>query len=193
MSEPVGGTGSVSNWILSLKRGNNEAAHELWERYFSQLCAIARRKLGQYPLRVSDEEDVAISVFDALCRGARAQRFRNLRDRTDLWKLLVVITSNKVTDKIRKETAQKRGSGMRGCAVENIVTRIPSPEDLLCLQDECEFLIRKLADDKLMTIARLKLEGHSKCDIACELNVSVRTIERKLDLIETIWLSTLDE
>src|SRR5262245_41905555 len=102
---------SVSQWIAHLKEGNADAAQRLWERYAMRLVELARRRLKDAPKRVADEEDVAASVFHSLCRGAAAGRFENVKNRDDLWWLLLAITKQKSVDLVRRETAQKRGSG----------------------------------------------------------------------------------
>ncbi len=70
---------------------------------------MAARHLGSAPRRIADEEDVAVSVFETLCKGAAAGRFEKLQDRDDLWKLLTAIAGMKSVDQIRRQTAKKRG------------------------------------------------------------------------------------
>ena len=57
---------SVTEWIGGVKRGDSDAAGQLWERYFGKLVRHARQKLEGYPRRVADEEDVALSAFKSL-------------------------------------------------------------------------------------------------------------------------------
>ena len=102
---------SISVWIAGLKDGKNDAVEKLWERYFARLISVARNKLGDFPRRVADEEDVATTVFDALCLGAREGRFPKLKDRSGLWRLLVAVTAKKVIDLKRHHLAAKRGGG----------------------------------------------------------------------------------
>src|SRR5262249_46541864 len=90
---PVSVTGSVTHWIGLLKAGQMDAAQKLWECYFSQLVRLARRKLRGRGRAASSGEDVALSAFDSFCRGARQGRFPQLRDRADLWQLLVLLTA----------------------------------------------------------------------------------------------------
>ena len=76
---------SVTWWIGALKEGNQEAARELWQRYFDKLVRLGHARLGTAPRRVADEEDVALSVFRCLCDGAARGQFSQLTDRDDLW------------------------------------------------------------------------------------------------------------
>ena len=81
----------VSQWLTRLQRGDQRAAEVIWNEYFEKIVRLARRRLGELPRRVADEEDVALSAMNSLFRGAKAGRFPRLEDRDDLWKLLVTI------------------------------------------------------------------------------------------------------
>src|SRR5262245_28511527 len=108
----VGGEGSVTRWIGELSGGDpDEAARQLWQRYFEQLVRLARVKLRDAPRGLADEEEVALSGFDALVQGAAAGRFPGLGAREDLWRLLVTITARKASNRRRDEGRQKRGGG----------------------------------------------------------------------------------
>src|SRR5205085_8369771 len=102
---------SVTNWINQLKAGEPEAARRLWDGYFRRLVGLARGKLEGSPRRAADEEDVALSAFGSLCRGAEGGRFPHLLDRDSLWQLLVAITAHKAHDLRRREERKKRGGG----------------------------------------------------------------------------------
>ena len=109
---------SVTLWIRDLKGGHDDAVGKLWAKYFERLVRTAGRKLADVPKRMADEEDVALSAFHSLCRGAQAGRFDLLQDRDDLWRLLVAIASRKAVDQMRRQTSQKRGGGaVRGESV----------------------------------------------------------------------------
>jgi len=95
--------GSVTAWIGALKAGDHAAAQKLWERYYEQLVRLAREKLGGARRRAADEEDVVQSAFDSFCRGAGQGRFPQLRDRDNLWPLLIVITERKAFDLVQHE------------------------------------------------------------------------------------------
>ena len=102
---------SVTQWIDGLRAGSPRSAQQLWERYFQQLVQFAGRKLPVSVKRDFDEEDVALSAFDSLCRGVKIGRFPRVDDRNNLWSLLVVITARKAMHHLRDATTEKRGGG----------------------------------------------------------------------------------
>jgi DNA-directed RNA polymerase specialized sigma24 family protein len=189
---------SITVWIKDLKHGDAAAAERLWARYFSQITAHARARIGRLSRKMVDEEDVALSVFDSLCRGAARGQFPKLSDRHNLWALLVVLTTRKVCDHLARERAQKRGGGRVAAfseleersrsAVEfdAVLSREPTPEVAAILMEACERLMNRL-DNDLRKIAVGKMEGHSNQELATQLKCGLRTIERRLELIRRIW------
>jgi RNA polymerase sigma factor (sigma-70 family) len=198
---------SVTAWIGNLKDGQDEATQKIWERYFQQLVRVASRQLGSAPRRIADEEDVAISVFDSLCKGAAAGRFDQLRDRDDLWRLLTAISGMKAVDQIRRQTAQKRGGeNVRGESIiaggvgagqmagfDQFVHGEPTPEFLAVMDEQQQAMFRALPDASQRDVARLRFEGYSNEEIAESLDMSLRSVERKLKVIREIWTSLIEE
>ena len=73
--EPTDKRETVTDWIVQLKEANDRAAQKLWERYMLRLVNLARKKLGDYPRKVADEEDVAIITFEEfLTTGLESMR-----------------------------------------------------------------------------------------------------------------------
>lgn len=198
--------GSVTIWLQELKAGDSDAAQQLWDRYFERLVRVARKKLGSSPRRWEDEEDVVVGALDSFFRGARAGRFPKLRDRNNLWPLLLKITERKAINQRLRQLTQKRGGGkVRGESVfvrpGNRSTRAgisqfeapaPTPELITELSEECQFLLGKLDDEQQRTIALLKLQEFTNAEIADRLDVVERTVERKLRIIRKRWEGELD-
>ena len=192
---------SVTDWIASLKAADAEAAQRIWERYASRLLELARCRLGHAPRTVADEEDVAQSVFRNVCDGAAKGRFGDINNRDDLWWLLLAITKHKVVDHIRRETAEKRGGdrvinetalwtskiGSWEFSLDYLIGDEPTPDLLAQLDDEVSWLLNMLRDDRLRQIALERIEGYTVSEIATDLGISTRSVERKLNLIRLSW------
>jgi len=98
----------ITHWIRQLEQADQAAAQDLWNHYCARLCALARSKLTPDTRRVYDEEDAALSAFHSLCQRMAEGRFPGLNDRHDLWRVLVVITSRKVSLRHRHDRQEKR-------------------------------------------------------------------------------------
>ena len=193
---------SVTQWIDRLKAGDPDAAQKLWERYFRRLVGLARKKLRAAPRRAADEEDVALSAFDSFCRGAEQDRFPQLHDRLDLWQLLVLLTARKAFDLAQHERRQKRGGGAvldeaalpgpadssaQEAALEQIEGPEPTPAFAAQVAEECRRLLERLDSPELRSVAMHKVEGYGNEEIAAQLGCGLRTVERRLRLIRSIW------
>ena len=198
---PVDEHGSVTMWIANLRDGEDSVAHqELWNRYFRRIVALARAKLGDLPKGVADEEDVAISAMQSLFHGVAADRFPRLNDRGNLWSLLAKITARKAINQRQHAHAQKRGGGRTPVPIgptgsDTGVSKMgvdPSDDDLgpdfvVAMEEELRRLMDALPDEALRKIAGRKLEGWTNAEIAKELGVVERTVERKLGLVRACW------
>ena len=70
--------------------------------------------------------------------------------------------------------------------IEEFVGNEPTPEFAAQVAEEYERLLNFLDDDQ-RAIAVAKLEGLTNPEIAARLDRSLRTVERKLQLIRGIW------
>jgi RNA polymerase sigma factor (sigma-70 family) len=197
----MGDSSSISRWIVGLKEGEAVAIQQLWDRYSARLTELAQQRLQGVSKRVADEDDIAQSVFHSLCRGAAAGRLEKVNGRDDLWWLLLSITRMKVIDHIRREMAEKRGAGrviaeteLQGDAsqsqafsLDDLIGHEPTPEFLAILEEEHRRLIELLPDERLKKIANARIEGYTNDEVAVDLKISRRSVERKLQLIRSRW------
>ena len=190
--------GSITSWIDPLKAGDPQAARVLWDRFFRRLVALARKKLEGANRRAADEEDVALSAFASLCRGAEAGRFPQVDDRDHLWHLLALLTARKVWHLMRDAHRTKRSNPETATADtpaavaqqaewQQLLSREPNPAFAAQMEEEYRLLLGRLGDHELETIAVWKLEGYTNEEIAAKLDCTVRTVERKVRIIRGIW------
>ncbi len=193
-------TDSITLWIRRLTSEHDaNAAHDLWQRYYSRLIRLARSHLRYSRRRVADEDDVVLNVFDSFYRGAMAGRFPDLKDREHLWKVLVTITVRKAIDQTRHWGREKRGGAVRGdsafqCGddsdatdgIDRIMGSEPTPEFAALVAEQCEQLLSQL-DNKDLAIAEMRLENCTLAEIAQRMNCSLATVKRRLKTIREKW------
>jgi len=195
------------SWISQLKAGDSVAAQKLWEAYHEQLVRFARKKLRAVPRRAADEDDVAVSAFNSFWQAAVQGKFPQLNDSDDLWKILVTITARKALRQAQHARRQKRGEGkVRGESVfrqadasepdwgiEQVVGREPTPAYAAEVTENLRRLLECLDDDGLRQLAVLKMQGYTNQEIAEKLDCGLRSVERKLSGIRTIWSNEREE
>jgi RNA polymerase sigma factor (sigma-70 family) len=196
--------GSVTRFIDQLRSSDptvrNEAARQIWMRYFPQLIDVARRQLdARVRGRRDDEEDVLIDVYKSLCLRMQKGEYQ-LDSRTDPWSLLVAMTHNKARKVGTRHTRQARDvrreqpatlaadSDFPHLAFERMESSDPTPSEAAILNEEFERRIGSL-EEPLRQIALWKLEGYTNEEIAAsdKLDCTVRTVERKLERIRKKW------
>jgi DNA-directed RNA polymerase specialized sigma24 family protein len=131
--------------------------------------------------------------------------FPLLGDRDDLWALLVTITARKAADLIRHDRSLKRGGGnvvgevaLEGpgdwaspSGLDQLPGREPTPEFVARMNEACGHLLDALDDATLRQIAVWKLEGYRDAEIALRLGIARRSVERKLEMIRSLWSSEI--
>ncbi len=189
----------ITFWIGKLKSGDDEAAARVWDQFFHRVRALAEKKLGSLPRRTYDAEDLALSAINALCVGAREDRFRCLETGRDLWQLLAMITVRKAANVWQKQArAHEVGESVLGKPMEGNVdglAQVPTGNagDLFdAIDDVCVDLLG-LLDDRLREVALLRLQGYANEEIAEYIGRSVKSVERYLKLIRDRWESSRPE
>lgn len=192
-------------WVEQLASADRDAAARLWAHFCQRLMNYARTRMSPSTRRIYDEEDAAVSAFRSLCRGIEAKRFPDVADRTNLWSLLVVITSRKISNRFRYEHQQRRDShqlisdtiirttdGNEIDVLRSVPGKEPTPEFAAEVADMSEFLMKLLPDPELKKLVQLKLEGYTNEEAAERMRITRRTVQRKLELIRRIWLESSD-
>lgn len=194
---------AVTKWLDRLKAGDSYAATQLLLQFWDRAVNAADYKLGNLPRRDADEEDVAQEAFNSFFQGILCGRFPRLDNRDDLWQVLMLLIRQKATDRKRRQAAAKRGHGkVRGDsalgsaeAQDNDVFSAPepTPETIAQCDEEIARLFCLLGSDELQQIASERLSGNSVAEISNSLNMSRRSVQRKLTLIRDTWKAELDQ
>lgn len=192
---------SVTEWIVELKKGDQQSAQKIFDRYMSRLVRIASKRLGSTRRRSGDEEDVVSIAFTRFLEKVDTDGFYKLDDRDDLWQILFTLTDRKAIDMIRHESAQIRGGdSLVGESVFEIVGKEsssspgigsldngePTAEYAAILTEQFSERLATLTEEQ-QEIAVDKMEGMSNPEIAEKRGVSLRTIERRLHEIRRLW------
>ena len=174
-----------------LRDGDQFAAEEIFNRYVRRLIALSRKRLSAKIRQRVDEEDILQSVFRSFFQRAQEGQFA-VEDGGDLWRLLVVITLNKLRRKVEHHTASKRGvqreMGMQNQNDDDVpryesVDKGPSPDAELELSDELSVLTQDFSDAQRRMV-ELRLQGYQIQEIADDAQASERTVRRILDRLK---------
>jgi RNA polymerase sigma factor (sigma-70 family) len=190
---------SVTEWIDELKCGGADASAKIWRRYVEQLVREADRRLKNMPRRAVEGEDIAQEAFAAFFRGVERQHFSRLDDRHDLWQVLIMLADRRAKDHMRRQLGPQRGLGqIRGDSVmepagdetasrsmgfDKLPGPLPTPESAEALIRLIQRSFPELRDEELQRIALDRAANFTIAEIAERQGISLRTAERKIELI----------
>ena len=170
-----------------LRRGDSNAAREVFERFTRRLVGLAAARLPPVLKSKIDPEDVAQSVLRTFFRRHRAGEFQP--EHWDaLWSLLAVLAARKCGHQVEHLLAAKRDARREvsppnpagdSVAVWEPVEHAPTPSEALIFEETLAQLLTGLKDRE-RTIVLLRLQGHSISEVAEQAEASERSVHRIL-------------
>jgi RNA polymerase sigma factor (sigma-70 family) len=194
---PVAATAGFSDGSLvrRFQAGDGDAATALYKRYAQRLQRLAQRNTGVDLATRFDAEDVVQSVFRTFFR--RVQKgFYDLPAGEELWRLLLVISLNKIRALAVHHRAQKRNVSTTVAPDLRLMSQV-ADEDA----DDLAFRSLKLVVAEVLSdlpqvqqqiIAR-RIDGCQVDEIASETGRSKRTVERVLQNFRERLREIIDE
>lgn len=196
-------TGSVTRMVRGVAAGDHDAERKLFERFFEVVIHLADQKLGHLPRKIADEQDVALDVMHDALTGIREDRFRDLRNRKDLWQIVWDLINKRSTDLARNLYRQKHdvrremtgnqiGTGSESSNDSQLSVPTDDFEDPEFIVNETrEILLASLDDPELRNIAVRKCDGMTSVEIAHELQVTTSRVDFKWKVIRAKWMDEL--
>jgi DNA-directed RNA polymerase specialized sigma24 family protein len=201
---------SVSRWLGILTSGRSTKAEQgdaeegIVGRYFKALVEKATMKLRGSPPLIADEEDVALSAFRSFFRRIDEGRF-SPNDGEGLWKILMTLVCDKIWKlrryenqdiRDRNRTVTETQSGGESSEYNNGLASVigdePTPEMAALARDELAWIIKQLDGNDQSLLTR-KMDGFTNKELAKQMDVTERTICRKLKGIREIWIKRLHD
>jgi RNA polymerase sigma factor (sigma-70 family) len=174
-------------WAERLRRGDPEAAEQVFARYAERLARLASRHLSPRLAARLDGADVVQSALRTFFRRSAQGEFR-IDSSNELWRLLARITLRKAQALARRHQADKRdvraempASAERGCP--EIPAGEPGPIEQAVLADQVEALLADLPP-LYGELLQCRLQGQAVTDIARELGLSRQSVYRMLNLLQ---------
>lgn len=169
--------------LSRFRKGQREAATQLYVRYADRLCALAAAQCAPDLKTKVDPEDIVQSVFRTFFRRAAEGQYA-VPEGDDLWKLFLVIALNKIRATGAYFHAAKRDtrSTVSGQSFEHLLAARPNQGDhvaLSLLEMVIEEVLEKLPESQRQVIV-LRMEGHEIDEIAATTGRAKRSVERIL-------------
>ena len=175
-----------------LRRGDDDAATEIYLRYSKRLQRLAEVKTSEDLASRYDAEDVVQSVFRTFFRRA-SEGYFDLPEGEEIWNLFLVIALNKIRYLGKFHRRKKRSVSQ----TESATGREESPGDSA---DQTPLAILRLTVEEILqqlpfvkrTMVEMRIQGHELAEIAKATNRCSRTVERTLRQFRESIASQID-
>ena len=180
---------SGNDLVQQVRAGDDAAAEAIFRRYAEQLARLAERQMSRQVARRLDGDDVVQSVFRTFFVRVERGEFQ-INSSDQLWTLLVQITLRKACEQGRRHTAGIRDGRLEAddsALLSALVARPPEIEEAHLLNDEIDRAISNLPVNQhpaYRQLLELKLAGYSNDEIADQLGIVRRTVERMLSRLQ---------
>ena len=166
--------------VRLLRSGEQAAATDLYERYSDRLLKLARSNTSANLAPRFDPEDVVQSVFRSFFRRV-SQGAYDVPAGEELWRLLLVLSLNKVRALAKHHRAQKRSVDvtLTGEDYSDLVTQFatPDPQPRQILEMVIDRVLGEMPEAQ-RSIVEQRIQGESVTNIAAKTKRSKRTVER---------------
>lgn len=171
---------SDGSLLRLIRDGEQQAATDLFMRYSDRLLDLARNNTSPQLAPRFDPEDVVQSVFRSFFRRVSDGAY-DVPPGEELWRLLLVLSLNKVRALARYHRAQKRNveATLTGDDYSDLVEEfsVPDPQPKQILEMVLEKELGELPTSQRDIVER-RIQGESVVDIASSTQRSRRTVER---------------
>jgi RNA polymerase sigma-70 factor (ECF subfamily) len=180
---------SFPGLMSGLRRGDPDAARQVFQRFTRRLIGLARARLGKRIDHKEDPEDVIQSVFRSFFLRQRAGEF-DIGGWDSLWSILALITLRKCHNRAAYYHADRRDidreagptAPWEGAANRHAIDRAPTPEEAAVLAETVEMIMRRL-EPRDREILSLHLQGWDPPEIGARVGRARRTVRRVLEQI----------
>jgi RNA polymerase sigma-70 factor (ECF subfamily) len=187
-SSPHSTLGRTDHSLLRrIRGGEQDAATALYLRYADRLQALAKAQTATALAARIDPEDVVQSVFRTFFRRATEGHY-DVPEGDELWKLLLVISLNKIRTLASYHRAAKRDVGAT-VALDAVSSPAAGHNGV---RENALQILEMIIEESLSQLPaiqqemiRLRIEGHEVAEIAVTTQRSKRTVERVLQQFRT--------
>lgn len=175
--------GDDKSLLQRYRRGDDDAATELYMRYAHRLQALAHAQTSTDLKQRVDNEDLVQSIFRTFFRRVARGQY-DIPEGEELWKLLLVIGLNKIRSTAIHHRAHKRDIGRTTSGT----AALEAPQTQNIQFDETGLITLELTIDDLLSqlppqyreIVNYRIAGYDVSEIATLTKRSKRTVERIL-------------
>jgi RNA polymerase sigma-70 factor (ECF subfamily) len=173
---------TFSDLMRRVRAGDAAAATELVRTYEAAIRRAVRVRLEDTRLqRLCDSMDICQSVLASFFLRAAAGQY-DVEKPEDLFKLLISLARNKLTDQARRQKALRRGGGRVDEGLDGVDRAAPgdSPSEQVIGQELLEEFRKRLTNEERY-LAEQRALGREWADLAAEQGDSAGALRKRLE------------
>jgi RNA polymerase sigma factor (sigma-70 family) len=197
----------MSQLIELVAAGDQGAFESLWNLWYPELRSSVRQKISHLPRLANDASDLASEAMHKFFDRAIVRQDYELENPGSVWGLLRNFAFGLIQDHIKAMQTDKRGGRVSTISLDEPMVgnrqrnhsshdamsfgqslqdnKQDSPLEKVCMSELLDLLLERIDKEKPKRILLMKLAGNSNKEIAEQLKVSLRTVERYLIKIES--------
>jgi RNA polymerase sigma factor (TIGR02999 family) len=160
--------------LTDARRGDKEAADELFSQVYDELRAVARRQLGR---RRSETLDTAGLVHETYIRMVDVSGI-SFEDRAHFLSYAGAAMRTILIDHARRRAAAKRGGGLRDATLDEEMTPVERQAEQLFFIGEALDELEQMSPRLARVVECRFFAGMTDSETAAALGVSDRTVRR---------------
>ncbi|MCA9214321.1 MAG: hypothetical protein KDB27_14715 [Planctomycetales bacterium] len=182
---------SDSDLLARFRRGDNDAATELYAKYAERLQILASRQTGKKLGTQLEADDVVQSVFRTFFRRV-TEGFFDVPPSDEIWNLFLVIALNKIRRTAAFYSRKKRDISVQVPLNAAVEVEHADETPFAALQMTVDELLDGVSDQHRKMI-EMRIQAYELRDIAAEVRRSSRTVERVLKQFRDKLSRQIDE
>ncbi len=181
--------GNITILLGEIRSGNDQARSDLFAQVYGELTRLARIRLAGGESGMLDAPSLVHEAYLKLSE----QEIPTLKDRRDFFAYSAAVMRNVVIDLVRRQNAEKRGSGRTHLTLSSVDAQSPAqPLDAESLHAALEHLER--IDSRAYRIVEMRyFAGLSIEEVAAVLDLSPMTVKRSWQSARAFLFNQLRE
>ena len=176
-------------WLCQLRQGDDAAYSRLFAYYFSTLRYYIKPKLTSKDRNEGHDEDLGMECLERLWEDLKNGLFSELENENDLWFAIMRIANSLTINRRNFFRRKKRLVTLQtqsATAAEFERIAIATESEVFEFKEEWDGFVKSLPDRGRETI-RMRIEGLDIVEIATQLAITPRSVQRILGAIRGKW------
>ena len=178
---------------------SEQEIQDLWDKFYPRMKTAVRARVAAIDRAVASPSEVALSAFNSFVGRVQDGKFPEL-DADDTWPLLRQFAIWKANDHRKRFRAQKAGGDVnihgqslandgQAAAIDMAASDGPTPSEDVETREVLDEWLQLLPDDSHRNVILMKLGGATTADIVDAMQLTQRTVQKRVQKAYALFRS----